>query len=279
MAYESIASSGVFEALGMTLVRGRLFDERDTEEALPAVVVNQAMAEKYFPGVDPIGLRLRTGEKPSDAPWATIVGVVSDARNRGLDQDPAPELFRPYRQAAWINQMHLVARTEVDPSSLAPAVRERLRALDPGLSAYSVQTLEERLETVIFTRRFASMAMAVLALLSLALAAMGLYGVIAFWVGERRRELGLRIALGADAGTLVRHVLAEASKPVAVGIVLGLAGAFALSRFLSGMLFQVAPHDPTAMAATVLLITAAAFAAVLVPARRASRVDPVVSLR
>jgi ABC-type antimicrobial peptide transport system permease subunit len=207
------------------------------------------------------------------------VGVVSDARNRGLDQDPAPELFRPYRQSAWINQMHLVARTEGDPSLLVPAVREGLRALDPGLSAYSVQTLEERLETVVFTRRFASLAMAALALLSLALAAMGLYGVIAFWVGERRRELGLRIALGADAGTLVRHVLAEASKPVAVGIVLGLAGAFALSRFLSGMLFQVVPHDPASMGATVLLITAAAFAAALVPARRASRVDPLVSLR
>ncbi len=233
-AYETIASAGVFEALGMTLVRGRLFDDRDTEEAPPAIVVNQALAAKYFPDQDPIGRRLRTGEEPSEAPWATIVGVVSDARNRGVDREPAPELFRSYRQAPWINQMHLAMRTEGDPESAAPAVRERLRALDPDLSAYSVQTLEERFETVVFTRRFASIAMAVLAAMSLALAAMGLYGVIAFWVGERRRELGLRIALGADTGTLVRQVLWEASMPVAAGIALGLAGAFALVRFLSG---------------------------------------------
>jgi putative ABC transport system permease protein len=277
-AYESLASGGVFEALGMTLVRGRVFDERDTMSSPPVAVVNQAFAEKYLPNAEALGRRLRTGEELSEAPWVTIVGVVSDARNRGLDREPAPEIWRPYRQQT-VNQVHLAVRTEGDPKAVAPALRERLRALDPDLSAYAVETFEERFATVVFTRRFASVAMAVLAMMSLALAAMGLYGVIAFWVGERRRELGLRIALGADKGALVRHVLGEASKPVLVGMVLGLGASLALGRFLSGMLFQVAPHDPAAMGGTVLVIAAAALAAVLVPARRATRVDPVVSLR
>jgi putative ABC transport system permease protein len=277
-AYETSASAGVFDALGMTLVRGRVFNDRDTEESPAVAVVNQAFASTYLANEDPIGRRVRTGEKDSQAPWTTIVGVVSDARNRGLDREPAPELFRPYQQAG-ANQMHLALRTDGDPKSVVPLVRETLRALDPALSAYSVQTLEERFETVLFTRRFASAAMAALAVMSLALAAMGLYGVIAFWVGERRRELGLRIALGADRRALVRHVLGEASKPVVVGMALGIVSALALGRFLSGMLYEVAPHDPASMAVTVLVIAASTFAAVLVPARRATRVDPVVSLR
>jgi predicted permease len=281
-AYQTVASAGVFDALGMKLVRGRLFDDRDASVAPPVVVVNQALAERYFPNEDPIGRRIRDGEDdgPSEAPWFTIVGVVFDARNRGLDQAPSPELWSPYRQRGqWTNQMHLVVRTESDPRFIVPFVRECLRALDPALSMYSVQTLEERFDTVVFTRRFASLAMAVLALMSLLLAAMGLYGVVAFLVGERRRELGLRIALGADSRKLVSQVFGEALKLVGVGVALGLAGAFALTRFLSAMLFQVAPNDPATMATTVVVIAVVALVAALVPARRAARVDPVESLR
>jgi predicted permease len=278
--YETVASAGVFEALGIRLVRGRLFDDRDTSLTPPVVVVNQALAARFFPNEDPLGRRIRVGDDPSEAPWATIVGVVSDARNRGLDQPVSPELWSSYRQLGrWNNQMHLVVRANGDPRAMAPLVRERLRALDPDLSAYSVQTLEERYDTVVFSRRFASLAMSVLASMSLVLAAMGLYGVVAFLVGERKRELGLRIALGAESRDLVGQVLGEAMKLVAVGVALGLAGAFALTRFLSGMLFHVAPHDPATMAATVVVIIAVALAAALVPARRASRVDPVESLR
>jgi len=252
--YDTVASAGVFDALGMKLVRGRLFDDRDTSLTPPIVVVNQALAARFFANEDPLGRRIRTGEDPSQAPWVTIVGIVSDARNRGLDHEASPELWSSYRQQGqWSNQMHLVVRTEEEPRSIVPLVRERLGALDPDLSAYAVQTLEERFDTVVFTRRFASVAMAVLAFMSLVLAAMGLYGVIAFLVGERRRELGLRIALGADSRKLVGHVLGEALNLVGVGVALGLAGAFALTRFLSAMLFQVAPHDPASMAATVVV--------------------------
>jgi predicted permease len=278
-AYDTVASAGVFDALGMKLVRGRLFDDRDTSLIPPVVVVNQALAARFFANEDPLGRRIRVGEDPSQAPWVTIVGIVSDARNRGLDHEATPELWSSYRQGQWNNQMHLVVRTEGDPRSIVPSVRARLGALDPDLSAYAVQTLEERFDTVVFTRRFASVAMAVLASMSLLLAAMGLYGVIAFLVGERRRELGLRIALGANSRKLVGQVLGEALKLVGVGVALGLAGAFALTRFLSGMLFQVAPNDPATMAATVVVIVVVALAAALVPARRASRVDPVASLR
>jgi predicted permease len=281
-AYDTIASAGVFDALGMKLVRGRLFDDRDTSLTPPVVVVNQALAERFFPNEDPLGRRIRVGENDgtSQAPWATIVGIVSDARNRGLDHEVSPELWRSYRQRSQgNNQMHLVARTEGAPQAIVPALRERLRALDPDLSIYALLTLEERFDIVVFTRRFASMAMAGLASMSLLLAAMGLYGVIAFLVSERTRELGLRLALGADGRKLVGHVLGEALKLLGVGVALGLAGALALSRFLSGMLFQVVPYDPGAMAAAVLLIVAVALAAAVIPARRAARVDPVESLR
>jgi predicted permease len=278
-SYDTVASAGVFDALGIQLVRGRLFDDRDTSFTPPVAVVNQALASRFFPNEDPLGWRIRAGDDPSRAPWATIVGIVSDARNRGLEEPASPELWSSYRQQGQNNQMHLVLRTEGDPRAIVPSVRERLRALDPDLSAYAVQTLEERYDTLVFTRRFASFAMAGLASMSLLLAAMGLYGVIAFLVGERKRELGLRIALGADSRSLVGHVLGEAMKLVALGVALGLAGAFALTRFLSGMLFQVAPHDPATIAATVAVIVVVALAAALVPARRASRVDPVESLR
>ncbi len=279
-AYDTVASAGFFDALGMKLVRGRLFDDRDTSLTPPVVVVNESLASRFFPHADPLGRRIGVGEDPSQAPWVTIVGIVADARNRGLDREVSPELWSSYRQRGQgNNQMHLVVRTEADPRSIVPSVRERLRAIDPDVSMYAVVTLEERFATVVFTRRFASLTMAALALMSLLLAAMGLYGVIAFWVGERRRELGLRMALGADSGKLVGHVLGEAAKLLGVGVALGLAGTLALTRFLSGMLFQVAPYDPSSIAATVAVTVVVALAAALVPARRASRVDPVASLR
>jgi predicted permease len=278
--YDTVASPGVFDALGMKLVRGRFFDDGDTGETPTVVVVNGAFASRYFPDEDPLGRRIRAADDPSQAPWATIVGIVSDARNRGLEQETSPELWTSHRQQGdWNNQMHLVLRTEGDPREIVPSVRERLRRLDPDLPVYAVQTLVERYDTVVFTRRFASIALAALATMSLLLAAMGLYGVIAFLVGERRRELGLRLALGAEGKTLVGHLLGEALKLVGVGVALGLAGALALTRFLSGMLFQVAPHDPASLAGTVAVIVVVALVAALVPARRASRVDPVESLR
>jgi predicted permease len=277
--YDTIASAGVFEALGMKLVRGRLFEDREAESAPPEVVVNESLAARYFPNEDPIGRRIQVAQELDEAPWLTIVGVVADARNRGLDRAASPEVWRSYRRHPWVNQLHLVVRTEGEPASFVSAIRERLRALDPDLSAYDVQSLEERFDTVLFTRRFASYALAALASMALALAGMGLYGVIAFSVGERRRELGLRIALGADSARLIRHVLREALILVGFGVVAGLAAAIAITRFLVGMLFQVAPHDPASMAGTVAVVLVVALCAAWIPARRATRVDPVESLR
>jgi predicted permease len=279
-AYQTIGSPGLFDALGMRLVRGRLFDERDTKATPPVVVVNQALVRRFFSEQDPLGRRIRTAGDEESSPWLTIVGVVSDARNRGLDREPAPELYAFYRQQGqWTNQMHLLLRTDSEPTAAIPAAREVLRSIDPDLPLYAVQTLSERFDTVVFTRRFASLAMAALALMSLLLAAMGLYGVVAFLVGERRRELGLRLALGADSRRLAGHVLAKALRLILPGILLGLAGAAALTRFLSGMLFQVEPHDPLSMALAVGVIVVACLLAALAPARRAARVDPVESLR
>jgi predicted permease len=277
--YDTIASAGIFDALGMKLVRGRLFEDRETASASPEVVVNESLAARFFPNEDPIGRRIQVAQELDEAPWLTIVGVVADARNRGVDRAASPEVWRSYRQHPWVNQLHLLVRTEGEPTSFVPAVRERLRALDPDLSAYDIQSLEQRFDSLLFTRRFTSYALAALASLALALAGMGLYGVIAFSVGERRRELGLRIALGADSTRLVRHVLRDALTLVGLGVGVGIGAAFAVARFLAGMLFQVAPHDPASMIATVALVLAVAFSAALIPARRATRVDPAESLR
>jgi ABC-type antimicrobial peptide transport system permease subunit len=175
--------------------------------------------------------------------------------------------------------MHLVLRTEGEAMAALPAVRESLRRIDPDQPIYAIGTLKERYETPLFNRRAASLAMAALALLAVGLATMGLYGVISFLLGERRREIGIRIALGAGAKELARFVLAEYLKLVAAGVVLGLVAALALARTLAGLLYEVDPHDPATLAATVLLLLAATLAATFFPARRAARVDPVESFR
>jgi predicted permease len=276
----TVVSSAYFDALDIPLLRGRGITEMDTDEVPLVVVVNEAFARRFFPGEDPLGRRIDLDQDEAETDWATIVGVVTDVRNRGVDRPPGPEVFGSYQQQGdWSNQMHLVLRTESDAMEALPAVRESLRRVDPDQPMYAIGTLRDRYESTTFNRRSAARAMSALAVLAVALATTGLYGVISFMVGERRREIGIRIALGAGTKELTRFVLAEYLKLVLAGVALGLVAAVALARTLAEFLYEVDPHDPGTLATTVLVVLVSTLAATLFPARRAARVDPVESLR
>ncbi|MEJ2185864.1 MAG: ABC transporter permease [Gemmatimonadota bacterium] len=276
-AFTTLVSPGYFSALGMSLLRGRVLTEHDGPDAPLAVVINDVAADRYFPGQDPIGRRLRTGGP--NGPWFQVVGVVRATRNRGLDVPPEPELFASTSQlpGAW-NQLFLVLRTQGDPRAVLPAVRQQVRQLDPQQPVYMVRTMKESYAAASLQRRVATVALSLFAGFALLLAAVGIYAVVAYGVGQRTREIGLRMALGAGHGQVLRLVVRQALVPVAIGVAAGSVGALALSRVLSGLLFHVSAEDPLTLAAVLLLFGSVGFLASYMPARRASKLDPVTAL-
>lgn len=281
VAYFTVASSGIFEALGQSIVRGRGLAETDTAASPRVAVVNESFASRYFPGREALGARFRlASEEEDDEAWTTIVGIAADAHNRGVYREPAPEIVASARQhGRWINQMFLVVRTQGEPLAALPSIREALRRLDPDQPVYAIHTLAERFATSVLMQRVAARMLAGLSVVASALAAMGLYGVVSFLVYARRREIGLRMALGADRAAIARGVILDSGKLVLVGLALGGLGALGLSRTLSRLLFEVSPRDPAVLASTALLLAAVALAASWLPVRRAMKLDPVQALR
>lgn len=275
----TVASPSLFSTLGMALVKGRGLAEQDTMHAPPVAVINSTLARRFFPGEDPIGERVKLGGSDSDAPWRTIVGIVSDTRNHGLDRDVAPELFVSYRQNRWANQLHLLARSEGHAMGLLPSIREVVRSIDPDQPVYAISTLEQSFAAHSASRRVASTVLMALALAGLALASIGIYGVMSYTVNEHAHEIGIRMALGAKGSNLLGWITRQALVLVAVGVVLGLAGAFAATRAMGRLLYQVSPMDPVTMTAAVLVLATVALLASFVPAWRATRLDPVEALR
>jgi predicted permease len=270
----SSISAGFGPLLGMTLVSGRWFREL---EPPGSIIINGSLARRDFPGRDPIGARIRT-------PWlgeqrfATIVGVAADLKYMDIDADQKPELFFHYTDAP-IFGVTLVMRTDGDPMAVAPAIRRELSALDPTQSFYDVRTMETALAESIAPRRFNLLLLGTFAGVALVLAVLGVYGVVAYAVSERTQEIGIRLALGAERARVVRMILAHGMLSVAVGIVAGLAGAWAATRFIATLLYGVEAHDaPTFVVATVL-IGGIAFIACAAPALRAALVNPVQALR
>jgi predicted permease len=278
-AFTTLVSPGYFAAMGMTLLRGRPLAESDGPGTPRVVVVNDVVARRYFPGEDPIGKRLKLGNVDAEGPWFEIVGVVRGTHNRGLDVLPEPEFFASTRQlpGAW-NQLFLVLRANGNPYAVLPAVRRAVQAMDPEQPVYAVRTINEAYASVALQRRVATTALTLFAAFALLLAAVGIYAVVAYSVGQRTREIGLRMALGADAAQVLALIVRQAVVPVAVGVVLGLAGALAVGRALSGLLFHVSAADPVTLAGVVSLLAGVGLAASVVPARRASRLDPVRAL-
>jgi putative ABC transport system permease protein len=274
-----MASDALFSTLGVPLLRGRVFDVRDEVGGPGAVVVSESLAKKYFPGVDPIGRRLKVGgpERPKNS-WMEVVGVVGDIKYSGLDAAPEPTFYMPYRQNPW-NDQFVVVRSVSDPAALASAMREAVAALDKDVPVARLRTMDELMTASVAPPKFRTVLVTIFALVGLLLAAIGIYGVMAYAVAERTHELGVRIALGADRSAVLRLVLRETIVLAAIGIALGLAGAFATTRLIQSLLFAVTPTDGLTFVAISALLGVTALVASYVPARRALRVDPMVALR
>lgn len=268
-------------AMGIGLRRGRGFDERDGAAAEPVVLVNESLARRAWLGADPLGQRVKLGAPDSDAPWRTVVGVAADALQGGITEPIQPELLFPYGQdpVGWYAGTTLVVRVAGEPSALADAVQAQLRALAPELPLARVRTMPEVLSDAIGQQRFDTLLLALLSAVALALAAAGVYGVMAYTVGRRAHEIGVRMALGARSGSVLVLVVRDGLRLGSAGAAIGLGGALALSRLLRAVLHDVSPTDPLTFAVAALVLLAVAAFASFFPALRASRVDPVSTLR
>ena len=272
-------ADGHFETLGIPLLRGRSLDERDGTDAQPSLVISRTAAAELFPGEDPVGRRIRIGfTADGKDPYAEIVGVVGDVLYDRPDEPIMPEAyfsFREFRSA----ETTVMVTASGDPMALLPAVREALKELDPQLAIFGVTTLADERAAAIGDRRVILALLTLFAAVTVLLAATGTWGIVAFAVADRRRELGLRMALGSDAGAVVRMVVGRSLASALPGLALGLAGAWAASRLLETFLFQTSPRDPVTYAAGAALLAAVVLLASWLPARRATRVDPSEALR
>jgi predicted permease len=269
---------GYFQVMGIPLIRGRDFAESDDEKTPLAMVVNQAFVRKYFSDQNPVGQRIRQGSQRNPGDWHVIIGVVGDVRTEGLEIEPKPQVYRSLYQVS-ILSMTLVMRGVSDPSSLNEAVRREVSAVDPDEPVFAIRTMEEIMATAVAQRRFAMFLLGLFALAATILSAIGIYGVMSYLVTQRTHEIGIRMALGAQRRDVLRLVVGQGMRLALLGIVLGLVAALAFARWMSALLFGVRPTDPVTLSAVVVLVAGVAFAACYVPARRATRVDPMVALR
>ena len=268
-----IATPGYFETMQVPLLRGRLFDERDLADAVHVGIINETMAARYFPDEDPLGKVVVNPHGRSE-----IVGVVGDLRHYGLDSEPQPEIFLPFRQTT-LNGMALVLRTENDPLQYAGTIRREVWAVDPGQPIYDMSTMRQVLSRAVSLPRLSMTLMAIFAGTALILATLGIYGVISYSVAKRTKELGLRMALGAESGDALRLVIVNSMGLVGLGIGIGLLASTAMTRSLATLLYEISPLDPAVFLGVSLLLSGAALTASVVPARRATRIDPIQALR
>jgi predicted permease len=273
-----IASVGYFETMKVPQISGRFFVEHDTKDSLKVAIIDQNMASTYWPGSDPIGKRLKTGSATSDSPWLTVVGVVANVKQYALDSDSRVALYVPHQQAA-AGTLFVTVRTTTNPLSLAAAVTREARSMDPNVPVYDVKTMDQRVAESLARRRFAMLALGLFAAVAVILAAVGIYGVMSYTVTQRTREIGIRVALGAPAGKVTRLVIRQGMLTAGIGVGIGLAGALALTRVMSSLLFGVGATDLVTFAVVAVVVTGVALAACFVPARRAAKVDPMIALR
>jgi putative ABC transport system permease protein len=268
-----------FRTLGIPLLKGRWFTAQDDQNTLPVVIINQAMASRFWPDQDPLGKHIRFGE--ANDPAYAIVGVVGDIKHMGLDADEGAVMYQPHAQKrfGWLRWMTVVVRTNEEPMSLAAAVRSRIQEIDKDQPVYNVATMEQLLTKSIAQPRFSTLLLGVFALLALALTAIGVYGVVSYTIAQRTREIGIRMALGAQVRDVLRLVIGQGLKMVLLGVALGLSGAGVLSHVMKSLLFGVSATDPAIFAIISVLLTGVALLACYLPARRAAKVDPMVALR
>jgi len=267
-----------FSTIRVPFLNGRTFRPEEAVPAGPAVVVSERVAKRFWPGQDPIGKRIKFGSLSSTNPWLTIVGVVGEVKYRGLPENPTadPDLYFPFLDRG--QQSSLVIRTSVDPASVAPAVRAAIRDVDASVVFYNVGTLAGLVSAQTSQSRFTTWLMGLFAGVALLLAVVGIYGVMSYLVAQRTREIGIRLALGASAAEIVRLIIGDGAKLIAVGLAVGIAAALGLARVVSTLFFGVSAADAAGLAA-VAVLAGVALLACYVPARRATRIDPLFALR
>jgi putative ABC transport system permease protein len=283
---QSWVQGNYFQTMGIPLMEGRWFTPADRLNSPPVAVVSLSMARQFWPGQNAMGKRIRFGVY---APWETIVGIVGNVSQGPLSQPLEPHVYRPYRQLSgpfleadpfgdW-HAMNVAVRTHADPASLTSAVLAQVHSLDPGLAVANIRTMTQVIRSSLAGPRFNAILLGIFASLALFLAAIGVYGVLAYAVARRTHEIGIRMALGARKGDVLKLVLGDGLRLAIIGVAIGLAGALGLTRFLSSLLYGVKPTDPLTLAALSLLLIAVALLASYIPARRAAKVDPMVALR
>jgi putative ABC transport system permease protein len=278
--YQSV-SKDYFTAMGIRLMDGRLFDDRDAAGAPGVVIINHTMANTFWPGQNAIGRRVAPGFAPK-TPWFTVVGVVDDVKNAGLDRPAGTELYIPYKQAEplGVSDMYVVMKaTSGNPGNLAGEVREQLNELDASLPLADVRLMDDVMERAQSRPRFLTLLLSLFSITALAIATVGIYGVVSYSVARRTKEFGLRMVLGAQTGDVLGMVMKQGAGMVVVGLVAGLVTAFALTRLMASLLFSVAPTDAATFASVTVVLAVVALAACYIPARRATEVDPMQTLR
>jgi putative ABC transport system permease protein len=271
-----------FETLGVPLLQGRVFTPADTDKAPAVVVINATMARTFFSGENPLGKRMQLGAMPDkEVPWMEVVGVVGDLL-QGLDLGPAAEMYLPYRQADAllpVFQMSVVLRTAADPLTQASALRNALAEIDPNQPLVKVRSMEENMSASVAQPRFRTWLIGIFAALALLLAAVGVYGVMSYTVTQRTSEIGIRVTLGAQPTDVFRGIVGEGARIALLGVAAGLIAALALTRLLRTFLYGISVVDPVTFLAVAIILTLISVAACYFPARRATRVDPIVALR
>jgi putative ABC transport system permease protein len=274
-----LAGATYFQTMNIPLIKGRYFDDRDVATAQPVAIIDESMQRKYWPDEDPIGKRISFQRDPQGNPiWREVIGIVGHVRHRGLEGESPVQYYLPHRQLTG-SGMFVVVRTEKEPSSLASAVRGAIQSVDRELPVYRVTTMEQVIADSMTQRRFAMTLLGIFALVALILASVGLYGVMAYSVTQRTHEIGIRMALGAKTGDVLKMVVGQGMVLAVIGLGIGLLAAFGLTRLMTTLLFGVSATDPLIFAILPLLLAGVAIAASWIPARRATKVDPMIALR
>ena len=270
-----IVSPEYFHTMGIPLLKGRYFDEHDTKGSQETVIVDETLAQRFWPNEDPLGKRVQRGNSGS---WRTVVGVISDAKQYSHEKEPPIAVYFPFEQYL-ARSMFLVIRTGSDPIQMTQAITREIEALDPEMPVFDLSSMDERLYDSLARRRFAMLLLGAFAVIALVLAAIGIYGVMVYSVNQRTHEIGIRMALGAQRRNILALVIRQALILASIGTAVGLTGAFALTRIMSSLLYGVSATDPLTFVMTPLVLGGTALLAAYVPARRAAKVDPMVALR
>ena len=266
-----------FRTLGILLIQGRGFTEQDNKDAPAAVIINETFARRYLPGEDPIGKRLKVGADPADS-WQLIVGIVRDIKHRTLEEEPQPEVYTPYLQTSdWA--LGIVVRTTSDPRSLAAVVRQAIWSADREVPISRFATMDEFVSDSVSSRRFNLALLSIFAVIALSLAAIGIYGVTSYAVTQRTREIGIRMALGAQRGSVMTLIIRQGMTVILIGISIGVITAAALARLMRGLLYEVGAGDPLTYIFVTVLLSGVALLACYFPARSATRIDPMIAIR